>query len=45
MKRAATKTDISSNTISFFRRSIVLDEKFWEEKDRLDVEFVYSTSN
>jgi hypothetical protein len=28
MKRAATKTDISSNTISFFRRSIVLDEKF-----------------
>ena len=28
MKRAAAKSDTSGNTISFFRRSIVLDEKF-----------------
>jgi hypothetical protein len=28
MKRSASKPDTSANTISFFRRSIVLDEKF-----------------
>lgn len=28
MKRSASKPDTSGNTISFFRRSIVLDEKF-----------------
>jgi hypothetical protein len=28
MKRAASKSDMSGNIISFFRRSIVLDEKF-----------------
>jgi len=28
MKRAAAKSDTSGNTISFFRRSIVLDENF-----------------
>jgi hypothetical protein len=28
MKRVASKTDTSANTISFFRRGIVLDEKF-----------------
>lgn len=28
MRRAAAKSDTSGNTISFFRRSIVLDEKF-----------------